>query len=182
MDNFLGEIRLFSWPVIPKGWLPCDGRLLPIVQNQALFALLGVQFGGDGKATFALPDLRGRVAMGRNDWPPVNPAFASHSTGQAGGVESVMLPLSALPEHTHSVQVSNATLGNGGPAGNYPATSANANGVAAQPTYITADTNKLVTLHADTIAATGQTPIPNMQPSICLSYCIATQGVFPPRQ
>lgn len=179
MDNFLGEIRLFSWTVIPKYWLPCDGRLLPIQTYAALYSLLGVQYGGDGKTTFGLPDLRGRVAVGANYTPA---AGTVRTPGQTGGAEAVMLPASALITHGHSVQVSNATLNNGGPQGRYPATNANANATPVQPTYVTADETKLVALNANTVGTTTQTPVPNMQPSLCLSYCIATQGAYPMRQ
>ncbi|BBH45778.1 phage tail protein [Pseudomonas sp. KU43P] len=174
MDNFLGEIRLFSFTVIPKGWLPCNGQVLPIQTYAALYSLLGTQFGGDGKTTFALPDLRGRVAMAKSPSSPT----------QKGGSETVMLPATAIPAHSHTVQVSNSTMGNGAPAGRFPATNVSStNSTPAQPTYVNADTSKLVALHPDTIASTpAQTPVPNMQPSICLSYCIATMGLYPSHQ
>ncbi|WP_236237223.1 phage tail protein [Pseudomonas faucium] len=174
MVNFLGEIRLFSFTVIPRGWLPCNGQVLPIQPYAALYSLLGTQYGGDGKTTFALPDLRGRVARCTS----VNPL------PQKGGSETVMLPASAIYPHSHTVQVSNSTMGNGGPAGRFPATNVSStNSTPAQPTYVNADPSKLVALHPDTIASTpAQTPVPNMQPSICLSYCIATMGAYPAHQ
>lgn len=183
MDNFLGEIRLFSWPKIPHGWLPCDGRVLTIQTYPALYSLLGVQYGGDGKNTFGLPDLRGRVAIGLNSQASAIPPRPVRTLGQKGGTETVMLPATALIEHNHAVQVSNATMGNSGPAGCFPATNANANSMPAQPTYATADKSKLVALHPDTISSTPpQTAVPNIQPSICLNYCIATLGAYPSRQ
>ena len=179
MDNFLGEIRLFSWTVIPRYWLPCDGRLLPIQTYAALYSLLGVQYGRDGRNTFGLPDLRGRVAVGINN----NPAAGTvRPMAQIGGAEEVMVPASALFAHSHTVQVSNNSMGNSGPQGRYPGTNANANSTPVQPTYVTADKTKLVALNSNTVGTTAQTPVPNMQPSLCLSYCIATQGAYPMRQ
>src|SRR5918992_266953 len=106
MDPFLGEIRLVPFTFAPRGWAFCAGQLLPINQNQALFALLGTTYGGNGKTTFALPDLRGRVAVGAG----VSAAGSEHALGSSGGQETVKLAVGQLPSHSHAVHA------NGGPA------------------------------------------------------------------
>src|SRR5262245_29652358 len=104
MDNYLGEIRLFAGNFAPRGWRFCDGGLLPIAENDALFNLLGTTYGGDGVSTFALPDLRGRVAIGQG----TGPGLTNRPLGEPGGTESVTLVLGQCPAHTHQLFATNA--------------------------------------------------------------------------
>lgn len=161
-EPFLGEIKLMSFHLPPKGWAVCDGQLLPINQNQALFALLGTYYGGDGRTTFALPDLRGRV--------PIH--FTDYQVGQRGGAESHTLSGRQLPEHNHSVQASSASANTPLPAGAAPGAGVEAYAAPVQ----------LVPLRADTVRASGGSQAhPNMQPYLVLNFCIALQGIFPSR-
>lgn len=183
MEPFVGEIRLFPFNFAPRGWQPCDGRLLPVQSNAALFSLLGTQFGGNGTTTFALPDLRGRTALGRTGTGTLDPGLSNHVQGQFAGTEKETLPAAALAQHTHEVYVSDA-LGNSGPVGAFPATSANlaTPPVASRSTYVKFDSSKQQALNPATIQPTPpQQPLDNMQPSLVLQYCIASVGVYPPR-
>jgi len=167
IDVYLGEIRLLPYLYNPKDWLSCEGQLLSIQSNQALFSLLGTRFGGDGSKTFGLPDLRGRAIMGS----------ALGNSGQAGGQEAVALGVNEMPSHNHVV---NATTQ---PA----ATAAVANGVLAA---VTDGANTAPNLYGpltqpqpidpDSLTAAGNgQPHNNMQPYIGLRFCIATNGEFP---
>lgn len=163
MDPFLGEIRLFSLAYAPKGWAACEGQLLSVQRNTALFSLLGTLYGGDGISTFALPDLRGKV--------PIY-CGTSYIQGKAGGAETHTLLTSEMPYHTHIVNASTKLVDDTSPEnaswGNFPA------GYAAS-----ADT----TLNAAAISsAGGSQPHNNMQPYLALTFCIAVQGIYPPRQ
>jgi microcystin-dependent protein len=160
-DPFLGEIRPFAFGVIPRGWLPCEGQVLPINQNQALFSLLGTTYGGNGVNTFQLPDLRGRLPLGSSqNYPP----------GTVGGEATHTLTVNETPAHTHMVQASSATGTLSTLQGNYWAGAMN---YAAAP-----DT----AMAPDAIGAAGQSqPHENMQPYMAVSFCIATNGIFPSR-
>lgn len=159
-DPFLGEVRLMSFNFAPKGWALANGQLLPINQNQGLFALFGTTYGGDGRVNFALPDLRGRVPM----------HFGSGFVqGQRGGEEAHTINQQETPTHNHLVNVSNANA-SVGPVGNYFAAANNAY----QPTP--ANTN----LAPNTISNTGGSqPHNNMQPYLTISFAVALQGIFP---
>ena len=164
---FLSEIRLMSFIFPPKGWALCNGQLLPINQNQALFSLLGTTFGGDGRVNFALPDMRGRV--------PIH-AGSFHTLGERGGAASHTLSISEMPTHTHALNAS-TVLGNS----SFPAPGGGGAVFAAEPGngYTGAD-NALTALEAGTIANVGGSqPHENRQPSLTLSFCIALQGIFP---
>jgi microcystin-dependent protein len=170
-DPFIGEIRIFAGNFAPRGWAFCNGQLLSISQNTALFSLLGVTYGGDGRTTFALPDLQGRVPMhaGRG------PGLTTRSLGQQGGVESVTLAASQMPQHTHALQATTdpATL-------NAPTTTRtlarSRGGFAYQSGGGTG-----ATLSSQTLAdAGGSQAHNNMQPYLALSFIIALQGIFPP--
>lgn len=167
MDPFVGEIRPFSFGLVPKGWASCSGQLLPIAQNSALFSLLGTRFGGDGIRTFGLPDLRGRT--------PIGTQAANVNLGESSGVESVTLVSNQLPAHNHIAVATNT-------AANSPAP---ASGLLAQtdPSFpVYGSPNALVAIAPATIGQTGgNQPHPNMQPSLTINYCIALQGVYPPR-
>jgi microcystin-dependent protein len=164
MDPFLGEIRFVTFQYAPKGWMPCNGQLLPIAQYQPLFSLLGTTYGGDGRTTFALPDLRGRT--------PVHPGDGI-ALGQAGGSESVVLTPGEAPAHTHALAASAQRASTDDPAGGYWAASAAPGHFAP-----TADT----TMAPGLVSATGGSqPHENRQPSLVISAVIAVQGIFPPR-
>jgi microcystin-dependent protein len=170
-DNFLGEIKLlpYDWP--PKGWAPCDGRLLAISTNQALFSLLGTTYGGNGTTTFALPDLRGRVPLHPN-------VSAGVPQGAFAGVENVTLLLNNLPVHTHGVSASTTQGDNLTFANNYIAGGKGSAG----DVNLYEVPNNLQTLNPATVSTTGGgQPHENCQPSLVLSYCIATQGIYPSR-
>lgn len=164
-DPYLGEIRLMSFAVLPRGWAACDGADYQIKSNQALFALLGTRFGGDGVTTFALPDLRGRVPIG---WG----GGAMQVPGQSGGEETHTLTAGELPWHVHPIQASsNDTGGVDNPTNNFPG------GAAGLYHYA----ESMTTMNPGTVTASGQgQPHSNMQPFLALQFCIATQGIYPP--
>src|SRR5215467_6457926 len=116
-EPFLSEIRIFSFRFAPKGWALCEGQLLPINQNQALFSLLGTYYGGDGKSTFALPDLRGRVPLDAGQ----GAGLSNYAIGTAGGEESVKLAVGQLPSHAHPVRANSGPSTTKEPAGAFPA-------------------------------------------------------------
>ncbi|GAB2881289.1 phage tail protein [Nocardioides pacificus] len=172
-DPFVAEIRLFPFNFAPKGWAWCDGQVLPISQNTALFSLLGTTYGGDGKSNFALPDLRGRLAM----HPGQGPGLSSYDLGETGGTETVALLNSEIPHHTHSVLASpeSADLRVPGPARALGTSS----GAAA---YGPASGGLPAAMAPQTLGpAGGGLPHNNLMPYLTFYYCIALQGVFPPR-
>jgi microcystin-dependent protein len=163
-EPFLGEIRLMSFSFPPKGWLLCNGQLLPINQNQPLFSLLGTVYGGDGRTTFAIPDLRGRV--------PIH-LGGGHTLGERGGEEAHTMSVAELPSHTHQVRTSSATTGgNVSPAGRFLG--------GANDAYRSG--NQDTTIRPDAVTTTGGSQAhQNMQPFLTLGFCIALQGIFPSR-
>jgi microcystin-dependent protein len=171
---YLGEIRMFPWEWAPKRWALCAGQLLPIAQNSALFALLGVTYGGNGTTTFALPDLRGRAPMSTGQLP----GGQYYIEGQASGVEDVTLIQGQLPMHNH-LFLANGALGDAAsPLANYLAGARS--GAVSVATY--AAPGATVPLAPDMLGMTGGAqPHDNMQPYLVMNYCIALQGVFPAR-
>jgi len=177
MSNpFVAEIRIFGFNFAPKGWALCDGQLLPISQNTALFSLLGTTYGGDGKSTFGLPNLQGNAPM----HPGQGPGLSLRDLGESAGEQSVTLLDSEMPAHTHTANSANA-VGSGTqltPAGNIWANAstrrATVNVYAASPGNTQMDPLTLA-------FAGGSQPHNNMPPFLCLNFCIALQGVFPPR-
>jgi microcystin-dependent protein len=171
MDPFVAEIRIFPFNFPPKGWAYCDGQLLPISQNTALFSLLGTTYGGNGKSNFGLPDLQGRAPM----HPDQGPGLSLHDLGETGGSETVTLLESEIPSHRHVLQSgglnsqvitpnNNVITGRGNPT----------------PIYTTSAT--LVPMAVEAIASSGgDQPHNNMMPYLTFNFCIAMQGVFPPR-
>lgn len=162
-EPFLGEIRLMSFNFPPKGWTACNGQFLPINQNQALFALLGTTYGGNGQTTFALPDLRGRV--------PIH--FGSgHSLGERAGEEAHTISTAEMPQHTHTLTGTQVVASTDSPAGALLASSSNLYG-----TGDGASTLRPVSMsHVG-----GSQPHQNMQPFLALGFYIALQGIFPSR-
>ncbi len=174
MDPFVAEIRIFPFNFAPKGWAFCDGQILPLSQNTALFSLLGTTYGGDGKSNFALPNVQGRATM----HPGQGPGLSLHDLGETGGSETVTLLESEIPAHSHPLGVHNQD-----PAAlNAPAPNRSLARSSGGFAYIT-NTNASPSQFADqTVApAGGDQPHNNMQPYLTLNFCIALQGVYPPR-
>jgi len=159
-EPFIAEIRIMSFNFAPKGWALCNGQLLPINQNQALFSLLGTTFGGNGQTTIALPDVRGRVPIHVGD---------GHTLGEKGGQEAHTITMQELPAHYHGVTVFNNNA-NAVPAGNYFAAAKNA--------YQPAPPNTSLAPNSVTMTG-GSQPHTNQQPFTVLSFAIALQGIFP---
>ncbi|HEY8962305.1 MAG TPA: tail fiber protein [Luteolibacter sp.] len=169
-DPFVAEIRIFPFNFAPKGWAWCNGQLLPISQNTALFSLLGTTYGGDGKSTFALPDLEGRAPM----HPGQGPGLSLHDLGESSGSETVSLLESEIPAHSHNFSTSQADGTDQTPVNQRLAT-----GIGIGP-Y--AAPNSLTQLSPMMLApAGGDQPHNNMMPYLTFYFCIALQGVFPPR-
>jgi len=168
-EPFLAEVRIVGFNFAPRGWAFCDGQILPINQNQSLYSLLGTTYGGDGRTTFALPDLRGRtpIHVGRSD------GGSDHREGQKSGEETHTLSINEIPQHRHIMRATNSAAGSTDPA----------NHVLAQATRDTyRDTTNLGNMGAGTLANTGGGQAhDNMQPYLALNFCIALQGLFPSR-
>ena len=183
-DPFVAEIRIFPFNFAPKGWAWCDGQLLPLSQNTALFSLLGTTYGGNGKSNFALPDLQGRAPM----HPGQGPGLSLHDLGETGGSETVTLLESEIPAHSHSANANDqqnpaapAALTDQ-PGGNLLARSRfNFQGNSgAVPMYFNGAPDTLMSPQAIAPAG-GDQPHNNLQPYLTFYFCIALQGVFPPR-
>lgn len=172
---YLSEIRVFPWNWAPKGWALCNGALLPIAQNTALFALLGTSFGGNGQTTFALPDLRSRVA---NHWGQ-GPGLSPYTIGQQGGVETVTLLASQLPVHTHLWTASSGDGTQNPPLNGYLG-KVNRTGIGYLNAFAAPGGTTVVLGNVPTSAG-GGLPHTNIQPVLAMNFCIATTGVFPSR-
>jgi microcystin-dependent protein len=169
-DPFVAEIRIFPFNFAPKGWAWCDGQLLPLSQNTALFSLLGTTYGGDGKSNFALPDLQGRAPM----HPGQGPGLSLHDLGETGGSETVTLLESEIPAHSHGWHASQADGISQVAANEMLATGIGINQYAAPGALQALSPNALA-------PAGGDQPHNNLQPYLTFYFCIALQGVFPPR-
>jgi microcystin-dependent protein len=162
-EPFLSEIRIMSFVFAPKGWALCNGQLLPINQNQALFSLLGTTYGGDGRINFALPDLRSRI--------PIHMG-SGHTLGERGGEAAHTLSISEIPTHVHVANASNNPGSDQVPGNNLLANSA--------PNTLYGPVQNLTALRSSTVAPVGGSQAHlNMQPFLVLSFCIALQGIFP---
>lgn len=169
-EPYLGSLLLTPYSFAPRYFAFCNGQLFPIAQNQALFSLLGTMYGGNGTTNFALPDLRGRVALGQGPSATPGHGLTTYVTGQAGGVENVTLQTSQLPVHTHDLLGSGRQATTGSPAGALPASGGQrrfARGGGA--------------VMATPDASGASQPHPNTGPSLTLSWVIAIQGVYPSR-
>jgi microcystin-dependent protein len=178
MSNpFVAEIRIFPFNFAPKGWATCDGQLLSISQNTALFSLLGTFYGGDGKSTFALPNLDGSVAIHTTQYSGGGP-FGTFDIGQAGGSDYITLLTSQMPAHSHTVQ-GDADINNASAVSPTAAVPVNASPTL---TYSNSATPQLALMNPTMVSvAGGSLPHNNLMPYLVLSYCIALQGVYPSR-
>lgn len=164
-EPFIGEIMLFAGNFEPKGWAFCDGRLLPIAQHTALFSILGTTYGGDGKTTFALPDLRGRAPIGQGQ----GPGLSNYSLGETGGQETVTLTVGQMPAHNHAFSDAGQQ-----PSGDAVRVQTGSSQTKIQQT--TGSANSGVTQNTG-----GSQPHENRQPYLGVNYVIALQGIFPSR-
>jgi microcystin-dependent protein len=172
-DPFVAEVRIFPFNFAPKGWAWCDGQLLPLSQNTALFSLLGTTYGGNGKSNFALPDIQGRAVM----HPGQGPGLSLHDLGETGGSETVTLLESEIPSHPHTLRANPANA-------DTPTPSPNAS--LARPgtitVYQTTTNSNLGAMAGESLPpAGGDQPHNNLQPYLTFYFNIALQGVFPPR-
>ena len=175
-DQFVAEIRIFPFNFAPTGWAFCDGQLMPISQNTALFSLLGTTYGGDGKSTFALPDMQGNAPM----QPGQGQGLSLRDLGEQSGVESITLLVSEMPFHVHGVGRSLSVQGNSvTPTNSVWAQTAAGRGTAAL--YRDGAPTGQVNVTQSLNVTGGGLPHNNMQPYLTLNYCIALQGVFPAR-
>jgi microcystin-dependent protein len=169
-DPFVAEVRIFPFNFAPKGWAFCNGQLLPISQNTALFSLLGTTYGGDGKSTFALPDMQGSAPM----HPGQGPGLSLHDLGEVGGSQTVNLVTSEIPIHTHAFSATPQPGEDRTPKGEVLGKVAGGN--------LYGNPNNLVPMSPTALPPVGGSqPHINLQPYLTLSFCIAMQGVFPPR-
>jgi microcystin-dependent protein len=177
MEPFVGQITLFPFFFAPRGWALCEGQLLPISQNAALFSLLGTYYGGNGVSTFALPDLRGRVPIGQGQ----GPGLSGYDIGEVQGVETVTLLASQSPPHSHPFPAVAAQATTNAPSGALPS-EAHGSGRGAFPVNIYAALQTAVPLASGQVApAGGGQPHNNVQPYLTLNWCIALQGIYPSR-
>ncbi len=166
-DPFLSEIRLFSFSFAPQGWSTCDGQLLQITQNNALYALIGITYGGNGTTNFNLPDLRGRTPIHFN---------SSYARGVKGGSETVVLTENTIPAHTHSLAATTTPAASNTPASNVLSL------LPSDKAEYAAATAVNTTLNAGAVATVGSSVgHNNMQPSLVVNFCIAMTGIYPPR-
>ena len=166
MNPFIGQIMMVGFSFAPKGWALCNGQLLPINQNQALFSLIGTYYGGDGRTNFALPNLQGRVAIHQGS----SAGTSNYAIGTSGGVEHVALLVNNLPAHSHPANCNTALGFASNPAKNFWAEA---------PAYATSANAQMA---ATAIGTTGgNQPITVVQPFLCVNFIIALQGIFPSR-
>lgn len=169
-DPFVAEIRIFPFNFAPQGWAWCDGQLMPLSQNTALFSLLGTTYGGNGKSNFGLPDLQGRAPM----HPGQGPGLSLHDLGEIGGSETVTLLESEIPAHSHGMSVSSQLGLENQVNGQLFAMGDGIN--------LYGPANSLISMSDQVLApAGGDQPHNNLQPYLTFYFCIALQGVFPPR-
>lgn len=170
---FVAEIRMFACNFAPTGWAQCNGQLLPISQNTALFSLLGTFYGGDGKSTFALPNLQGSVPINQGQGPGLSDRFL----GESGGSQNITLLVSEIPAHFHAINGHTADAGDNPTPSPTVVLAKSNNGQAYQSTV-----GAFVPMAPQALAPTGGgLPHNNMQPYLTVNFCIALQGVFPPR-
>ncbi len=168
-EPFVGEIRMFAGNFAPRGWAFCEGQLLTVSQNDALFSLIGTVYGGDGRTTFALPDIRGRIPLHQG----AGPGLSHRSLGSKAGAEKVTLTVSEMPSHSHDFQASTADAITEVPTGRVLAQTDH-------PVY--ADETPNIALGSTSITATGGSRShTNLMPTLCINYIIALVGIYPSR-
>jgi len=172
-DQFVAEIRIFAGNFAPTGWAFCQGQLLPISQNTALFSLIGTFYGGNGQSTFGLPDFRGRAPINQGQ----GPGLSQRTIGEMSGSESVTLIQSEIPAHNHLLQGTAAGADQTTPAGNFWA----ASNVGRTPPPLYSTTQNTTMAPSALTPAGGSLPHNNMHPFLTLNFIIALQGIFPPR-
>jgi microcystin-dependent protein len=177
-DNFLGQITVYPYSFPPYGWADCAGQLLPISQYTALFSLLGTTYGGDGRSTFGLPDLRGRIPVGQGQAV----GGTIYDMGEVGGVEAVTLDISTIPSHSHGLSATETDGTVNTPAGQVLARAVSGSRTKQVDGNIYNSAAPTASLAAGSIGTAGTSfPHNNIQPSLGLRYCIALQGVYPAR-
>ncbi|MFC5649788.1 phage tail protein [Paenibacillus solisilvae] len=172
MDSYIGEIRLFAGSFAPRNWALCNGQLLSIAQNTALFSLLGTQYGGDGRVTFALPDLQGRAPLHQGE----GPGLTARTVGESGGGSSVVLNINEIPAHTH-VPNAQSSQGAADPTNAIWTNTAGLRG----PQIYSAAPDHSMSPQAVQVSG-GSQPHNNMQPYVGVNYIISLTGIYPPRQ
>jgi microcystin-dependent protein len=178
MDPFLGQITIFACNFAPVRWAMCQGQTLSIAQNTALFSLLGVNFGGNGTTTFQLPDLQGRAPIGFGQ----GPGLSSYEIGETGGVESAPISSGSYPSHSHTLFAAASTATGNQPGGLIEAEGqSGGRGAANLALYSASGAATNLAPTALTTAAGGSQPHNNVQPYLALNFCIALQGIFPPK-
>lgn len=171
-EPFIAEIRIFAGNFAPRGWAFCNGQLLAIAQNTALFSIIGTTYGGDGRTTTALPNLQGRAPM----HPGRGPGLTSRRLGQRGGAESTTLTEAQMPNHTHGLQAVPGPAGSSDPLGQAPATTNGENVYKGDPK------GSLVSMHGDSLPSMGgDQPHNNLQPFLTMNFIIALVGLYPSR-
>lgn len=173
MEPFIGMIQIFGFNFAPRGWAFCQGQLLPIAQNTALFSLLGTMYGGNGQTTFGLPDLRGRVPMGFGQGQGLSP----RNIGELSGTETVTLNTTQMPAHNHAMMAS----GDGQSIGNAGGNSLGSVGRGAGANIYAPGATNQVNMGSPTSMTGGSQPHNNLQPYLVMNYCIALEGIFPSR-
>jgi len=169
-EPFLAEIKIVGFNFAPRGWAFCDGQILPINQNQSLFSLLGTAYGGDGRTSFALPDIRGRTPIHVGE---------GHNQAQKSGEETHTLAAAEMPQHKHVIKASESAGSEQSPAGKLLGTESN---LAHPASYRNRETGTIANLNSASITNVGGSQShDNMQPYLALNYCIALQGLFPSR-
>jgi len=169
-EPYVGQLMMVAFNFCPTGWYLCQGQLLPIAQNEVLFSLLGTTYGGDGTKTFALPDLRSRVPLGQGQ----GQGLSSYELGQMGGQETVTLTQAQMPQHNHSLFASTGAANSSKPNGDALANT--------HSTQIYSTVHPYAAMNASSIGeAGGGQPFGISQPYLTINYCIAAQGVYPPR-
>lgn len=180
-EPFIGEIKLFGFNFAPVSHIACQGQMLSIAQNNALFALLGTRYGGNGQTTFGIPDLQGRAPIGQGQ----GPGLPNYQIGEHGGAPTVSLTASNLPAHLHGLnsmkiqlQASTGNAGESSPDGTFPAVTATASyGDTATANVFTGG----AVVSGSTDLSGGGQPVTVMNPYLCMNYCIAVEGIFPSR-
>ena len=178
MDPFVGEIRQFAFNFVPRGWAACNGQLLPIAQNTALFSLLGTSFGGDGRATFGLPNIIGNLPVGAGQ----GPGLPDYPIGSRTGVQTVTLNSSQMPTHNHGLVVTNAVASTASASGQQLANGIVGGRQSAIRALIYSTAAPATTLNTGSLASTGSNQAHNnMMPYLAMNFFIAIQGVYPSR-